>query len=189
MLSNAITKDHATFRALLSAMSRPGSIHGLPQPDDTSGKNSMVITMLHSLMDNEVTCYVMDGGQDGLSFDIAMCTGGKQADCNTADFLIFPEGSSHGMLTDAKRGTLEYPDSGATVIYLVSELHDSGGEVTLQGPGINGIVRPLIRGLAPDELEMLRAVNAEFPLGVDTLFLDTAGRIMCIPRSTRIGRN
>ena len=89
----------------------------------------------------------------------------------------------------ARRGTLEYPDSGATVIYLVDKLGETGGEADMHGPGINGTIRPLISGLDQAELGLLRKTNAEFPLGLDALFLDTDGRIMCIPRSTRIGVN
>jgi len=140
-------------------------------------------------MDNEVTCHVPDDTPGGLSRDIFRATGSGSADVPAADFLIFPQGASRGTLAAARRGTLEYPDSGATVIYLVEKLEETGGETALQGPGINGTVRPLISGLAEAELGLLHEANAEFPLGLDALFLDKHGRIMCIPRSTRIGVN
>jgi alpha-D-ribose 1-methylphosphonate 5-triphosphate synthase subunit PhnH len=86
-----------------------------------------------------------------------------------------------------KRGTLEYPDGGATLVYLIEEIAGEGGATELSGPGVNGTASPLFIGLAASELMGLREINAEYPLGVDAMFLDTNGRIACIPRSTRIG--
>lgn len=189
MRSDTIIQDHATFRVLLQAMSRPGSVCHVPQAGEAAGRHAQLINMLRCLMDNEVTCNVLDDPQNDLSREILRCTGSNQADSETADFLVFPQGTSRETLPAARRGTLEYPDCGATVVYLVDELCESGGEVELQGPGINGTLRPVINGLAAVELELLRQVNAEFPLGLDALFLDKHGRIMCIPRSTRIGVN
>jgi alpha-D-ribose 1-methylphosphonate 5-triphosphate synthase subunit PhnH len=189
MHTETIIHDHATFRILLRAMSRPGSVGQLPQAGDAAGHHGLLAGMLRCLMDNEVTHYVMDGSPSERSQEIFRITGSNRADIDTADFLIFPEGTSRGTLTDARRGSLEYPDSGATLVYLVETLEETGGVAELHGPGINGTVRPLIIGLGVDELDALREVNAEFPLGLDALFLDRDGRVMCIPRSTRIGVN
>lgn len=188
MQTDTIIHDHATFRVLLRAMSRPGSVCPLPHQREASGQAGLLAGMLRCLMDNEVTYYVADDPSDGLSLEIFRFTGSNRADIGTADFLIFPEGTSRGTLTDARRGTLEYPDKGATAVYLVERLGETGGEAAMHGPGINGTLRPVINGLAKDELALLREVNAEYPLGLDAMFLDTGGRIMCIPRSTRIGR-
>jgi alpha-D-ribose 1-methylphosphonate 5-triphosphate synthase subunit PhnH len=35
-------------------------------------------------------------------------------------------------------------------------------------------------------LEALATINAEFPLGIDLVLTDPAGRIACIPRSSRV---
>jgi len=168
-------------------MTRPGSICQLPHHRAASGQRGLLAVMLRCLMDHEVTFYVMEKKSFGLSHEIFRCTGSNRADIDTADFLIFPEGTSRGTLTGAKRGTLEYPDIGATAVYLVEKLGETGGETEMHGPGINGTVHPMISGLAKTEFGLLREANAEFPLGLDALFLDTDGRIMCIPRSTRIG--
>jgi alpha-D-ribose 1-methylphosphonate 5-triphosphate synthase subunit PhnH len=44
----------------------------------------------------------------------------------------------------------------------------------------------VIDGLNSNDLELLFEINSDFPLGVDTLFVDEAGRIVAIPRSTRM---
>ncbi|MCL5423135.1 MAG: phosphonate C-P lyase system protein PhnH, partial [Nitrospirae bacterium] len=94
---------------------------------------------------------------------------------------------------------LEYPDTGATVIYSINSLSlippippfVKGGmrgnlRITLKGPGINGEITPFIGGIKKDEFHYLKEINSEYPLGVDSIFIDAENRIMCIPRSTKI---
>ena len=189
MQTDTIIHDHAAFRVLLRAMSRPGSIGQLPRHREASGQRELLTGMLRSLIDNEVTFFVLDDPSERLSLKISRCTGSSRKESIAADFLIYPEGTSRGTVTGARRGTLEYPDSGATAVFLVEKLGETGGPVALQGPGINGTVHPLISGPAEAELALLRKANAEFPLGLDAIFLDRDGRVMCIPRSTRIGED
>ena len=189
MQTDDIINDHTTFRVLMRAMSNPGRVFRLPRHRDVLGQRGLLAEVLRCLMDHEVTFFVLDDKSNGLSQEIYRYTGSNPADLETADFLIFLEGTSRGALSGAKRGTPEYPDGGATVVYRVEKLAEMGGEVELRGPGIDGTVRPLIVGLAGTEFGVLREVNAEFPLGLDALFLDSDGGIMSIPRSTRIGAN
>jgi alpha-D-ribose 1-methylphosphonate 5-triphosphate synthase subunit PhnH len=59
--------------------------------------------------------------------------------------------------------------------------------IALTGPGIREEILPgPIEGLRPRETEHLKELNGDFPLGVDAVFIDDAGRILCIPRSTNI---
>jgi alpha-D-ribose 1-methylphosphonate 5-triphosphate synthase subunit PhnH len=108
-------------------------------------------------------------------------------------------GESNGEILKAKRGTLEYPDTGATVIYSICSLSQippspplvKGGirgdlKLTLKGPGINGEISPFLSGVSKREFLYLKEINSEYPLGIDSVFIDSANRIMCIPRSTRI---
>jgi alpha-D-ribose 1-methylphosphonate 5-triphosphate synthase subunit PhnH len=108
-------------------------------------------------------------------------------------------GESNGEILKAKRGTLEYPDTGATVIYSICSLSQippypplvKGGirgdlRLTLKGPGINGEISPFLSGVSKREFLYLKEINSEYPLGIDSVFIDSANRIMCIPRSTTI---
>lgn len=188
MRHETIIDDHATFRTLLKAMSRPGTVERLPRPGAGDGPDSLLLSLARCLMDHEVTHCVPAAYAD-LGTLLARDLGSRPVREELADFLIFPDGESNGSLALAKRGSLEYPDQGATVLYLVEELREIGGTVSLNGPGIPDTARPLIRGVASEELALLREVNAEFPLGVDAIFLDNGGCLMCIPRSTRMGVN
>ena len=187
MRSAAIHQDHATFRVVLQAMSHPGTTFRLPVQDSITEEHAPLIQLLSCLMDNEVSFTIV--GDDGgpLATDLSLRTGSAQVDIDKSDFVIATGGTMSGQFARIKRGTLEYPDGGATLIYLVDNIAEDGGAAELSGPGVNGTVRPLFIGLSASELRGLREINAEYPLGVDAMFLDINGRIACIPRSTRIG--
>jgi len=187
MKTAAIHEDHATFRVVLKAMSRPGTPCRLPVQESVTGEHARLIQLLSCLMDNEVSFTIV--GDDGgtLATDLSLRTGSAQVDIDKSDFVIATGGTTSGLSSRIKRGTLEYPDGGATLVYLVDEIAEEGGTAELSGPGVNGTVCPLFIGLSASELRGLREINAEYPLGVDAMFLDTNGRIACIPRSTRIG--
>ena len=168
-------------------MSHPGTACQLTIPEPATGEPAPLIRLLGCLMDNEVTFSIIGDDTGTLAADISLHTGSSLTDISESDFIIAPRGTTDGELSRIKRGSLEYPDKGATLVYLVDEIADEGGAAELSGPGISGAVRPMFRGLAASELEGLREANAEYPLGVDAIFLDNNDRIACIPRSTRIG--
>lgn len=181
-----------TFRVLLQAMSHPGRVYSLSlesrvwsQEPELSG----LISVLQTLLDHEVSFNVFGHQREELEYKVIRATGSKTANMEDADFIIIPSGNSEGVILHVKRGTLEYPDTGATVIYSIHSLsaRDNGGlRITLKGPGINGEISPFISGVGKKEFDYLKEINSEYPLGVDSILIDTENRIMCIPRSTRI---
>jgi alpha-D-ribose 1-methylphosphonate 5-triphosphate synthase subunit PhnH len=56
----------------------------------------------------------------------------------------------------------------------------------LKGPGIKDAIAVAISGLGENELADIKETTSEFPMGIDCVFVDGAGQVMCIPRSTRI---
>jgi alpha-D-ribose 1-methylphosphonate 5-triphosphate synthase subunit PhnH len=183
MYANRTIRDHFTFRVILQGMSHPGKVFPLP---NLPGAASAVIETLGCLIDNEVSFAVI--GDMGMETVIARHTDSRPVSFEDADYIIVCCGTSRGNLACFKRGSLEYPDTGATILYLVEELSEAKG-VVLSGPGVNGSASLRITGLDPSELQLLREVNREFPLGVDAMFLDRGGNIACIPRSSQIGVN
>jgi alpha-D-ribose 1-methylphosphonate 5-triphosphate synthase subunit PhnH len=85
-----------------------------------------------------------------------------------------------------RTGSADYPDSSATLVYLVDSLAATGGDLTWKGPGIPGSVSPEVKGLARDEWHALQLANSSYPIGLDAFFLDRTGQVMALPRSTRI---
>ena len=177
-------RDHSLFRTILMAMSHPGSVYPVPELED---EPDAVTCLLGCMMDNEVGFAVID--DPDLETRLAKQTCGRPAPVDAADFIIAPKGSTQGAIGRFKRGTLEYPDKGATVVYLVETLGYGNISFTLSGPGVDGEADLEISGFGWEELRNLRDVNIEFPLGVDALFMDSAGRIAAIPRSSQIGVN
>ncbi len=177
---NAEVLDHAVYRAVLSAMARPGTVQQLP----AAAADQPLLDVLRALLDHEASFHVVL--DEALGREIRTVTGSPPAPLDRADFVIFPEGGSGGLVRSLKRGSLEYPDEGASALYQVRGLHPNGGAVVLRGPGIRDRSSPWIEGLADEEPALLADVNREFPLGVDSIFLDPGGRLLCLPRSTRI---
>lgn len=186
MPSNQIIRDHKTFRVLLQTMSRPGTVQQL-LPENN--QKQAVLGLLSCLIDNEVSINGIGNGAQELVALLTRRHGTRQTEVSDADFIIVSDGSSNGQLQAARRGDLEYPDTGATVLYLVDSLSECGGSITLSGPGINGTASPQISGLDNPELLLLRELNIAFPLGIDAIFVDQKGQCACIPRSTSIKVN
>lgn len=181
-----------TFRTLLQAMSHPGRVYSLSLESGVWSQEpefSGLILVLQTLLDHEVSFNVFGHQREELEYKVMRATGSKTANIEDADFIIIPSGDSGGAILHVKRGTLEYPDTGATVFYFIHSLsaRDNGGlRITLKGPGINGEISTFIGGIKKDEFYYLKEINSEYPLGVESIFIDTAKRIMCIPRSTKI---
>jgi len=162
------------FSSLLQAMSRPGSVYPMP--------GNAMMSALHALLDNEVTCHVV--GDYRLEEEIRAGTCCNMAGLEDADFIVIPCGDCGGNLSDAKRGTLDYPDKGATVVFGVHAF-GTGLRIRLRGPGIDGENVVSVDGWSADHASELSGINAEFPLGVDCILLD-GSNVMCIPRSARL---
>lgn len=177
-----IIRDHGVFRMILGAMSHPGSVFPVPELED---ETESLPLLLGCLMDAETGFSVI--GDQVLAARLGKITGARPLPVDQADFIIAPRGATQGLMPLFKRGTLEYPDLGATVIYRVETLGYGELTVTCEGPGVDGETELEIGGMDRDEFMQLRDVNLEFPLGVDVILLDRAGRIAAMPRSTRTG--
>ncbi len=191
-----------TFRALLQAMSHPGRVYQLEQKTEVRSQITdkyNLFSVLQTLLDHEVGFCVIGKEKEYLKSNISELTGCPVKDISDADFIIVSDGESNGEILKAKKGSLEYPDTGATVIYSIRSLSQippypplvKGGirgdlKLTLKGPGINGEISLFLVGVSKKEFHYLKEINSEYPLGIDSVFIDSANRIMCIPRSTRI---
>lgn len=181
--------SHACFRILLQAMSRPGTLYRQPEPCPQDARDG-VLRFLATIIDAQVGCCLIDPDPQ-FARHLKELARSEGVAAEQADFLIALQGDSRGHLANAKRGRSDFPDQGATVVYLVERLESGchNGGIVLSGPGIETTQIIDIIGLGSMELNCLREVNSEFPLGVDAIFFDRRGGLMCIPRSTTIGEN
>lgn len=184
-ISPAQLSAQKTFRVLLQALSQPGRVLALPLEAPHQGWR----WVLAALLDPEVTFAVLGPEEGAWAEEVRDLTGATPALLSQADFLLIFAGGSRGGILEAKRGSLEYPDQGATLFYLVEEVREGDARqapVRLRGPGIPRARYPVVAGLDPAEWGYLAEVNGEFPLGVDCFFLDRDNRVMGLPRSTRV---
>lgn len=180
---DAVHDSQRVFRALLRAISRPGEIVTLPETGDGA-----VEAVLLTLLDVEVTfCVLGSDGARELEERLLGATGARTAPVEEANFALIPGGDSNGAMLDLRRGTLEAPEKGATAIYGVKRLAEDGPKpLTLSGPGVSGSRTLDVEGLSAEELEAIRESRAYYPLGVDVYLVDESGRLVGLPRSTRI---
>ncbi|NOQ33693.1 MAG: phosphonate C-P lyase system protein PhnH [Methanosarcinales archaeon] len=183
---DVIFDSQRIFRALLDAMANPGRIIALPGIDiKPPAANRYPLLLLMTLLDHEVSFCVMGGAQTQVTEYLKTNTGSKESRLEDSDFILVCGGSSHGLIQSARVGTLEYPDESATVIYDLDSIGNDGGDVLfeLSGPGIADKRMIGTSGIEQNEIEDVLAMR-DYPLGLDLIFSDKAGRIVCIPRST-----
>lgn len=180
--------EQKVFRVLLEALSRPGEVGRLPAPEP--GPRARLQWVLQTLLDPEVGFSLAGRADAALTPGIVReWTGSALVEPAAADFLVVDGAGSGGLVRRLPRGTPEFPDRGATVIYSLPPAEATGTpQVVLAGPGVPppGRRAVAIPGIAPQELEALREANAEFPLGLDSLFLLADGGLIGLPRSARI---
>lgn len=157
-------ESQMTFRALLTAMSEPGTV--------TDVGEGGLGRILATLVDHEVRLAEVD--------DPAWAT---------ADFAVIRDGSSGGRLADLRQGSLEDPAEGATAVYEMREVGRGPLALRLTGPGVGPAPRTLaLDGLDPDEVAHIQRTRSRYPRGVDVVFVDPEGRCACLPRSTSVTR-
>ncbi len=193
-LSALEQESQRVFRRLLQAFSRPGRCVRI-EPLDPQAPFAAALALGRCLLDEAVSCGVVGTADtaDGLRGLLLQETRVRTAEPEKADFLwVCGVENAAGWLARVCRGSAEAPQEGATVVCCLG----SPGEVRaaqrllvrLAGPGIESPagIAPEMEGIPLAAWEELQAANAEFPRGVDTVFLQPEGRLMAIPRSTRI---
>ena len=166
------------FRALLSALSRPGQVVELAGAAPPAPVSPAAGTLLLTLADAETPVHLA-GAHDTEEVRawLAFHTGAPVAGRESAVFAI---GTWEALLPlrDYRVGTPDYPDRSATLI--VERMEAGGAGAVLTGPGIDGHAQMDLPALEP-----FRENAARFPLGLDFFFASGA-RVAALPRSTHV---
>jgi len=202
------------FRRLLDAMSRPGTIETLPDPDALAGipegddliailpvsessyvYNRHALGALTTLLDRETTFALGGAGmwierETSLSRWLVRFGGARMERPSEADFALFLDGQSGVLLSELRQGTEAAPEDGATAFICVSDLQGEAvrgsAMLELQGPGIRETATITVRGLPVISQETIVATRRAYPLGVDVFLIDRQGRCVGLPRTTRV---
>lgn len=183
--ADPVFASQTAFRAILSALSEPGTIHvldaGIEAPD---GLHPASAVTLLTLADYETPVWLAEAGREGaagawLRFH---ATTPLAAQPTEASFAVIDGAGNTPKLADFSGGDDLFPDRSTTILVECTTLE--GGEmVTLSGPGIPGTRTVAPKGLRAEFWAEVAANNALYPLGIDMLLV-AGNRVMGLPRST-----
>ena len=166
------------FRALLEAVSRPGTIWqvaGAYPPDPLSVAQGVAVL---TLVDATTPLHLAGAADCAVVRDwVTFHTGAPLVGAEDAAFAV----GSWAALQPVSRfavGRPDYPDRSATLIAEVDRLSPDGARLT--GPGIRGAAF-----LSLPDIAVFQANRAQFPLGFDCV-LTSGNRLAGLPRSTII---
>jgi alpha-D-ribose 1-methylphosphonate 5-triphosphate synthase subunit PhnH len=187
--ADKVLSAQSTFRAVMDAMARPGSVQhvtasvGAPEPL-MRGTAAIALT----LFDHDTPIWL-----DPLlsqTTDVAKWLKFHAAapivdDPSVASFALVADGRALPELDRFSFGSNDYPDRSTTLILQVESL-TSGTQYELQGPGIASVALLKAAINPPDLFERLAVNAALFPRGMDVVLVaDDA--VVAIPRTTRCG--
>ena len=176
--TDAPVQSAQNFRALLTALSQPGSLVEMAGAEPPAPLSPAAGAAALVLFDGTTPVHLA-GRLDtpDLRDWITFHTG---APLVAAEQAMFALGHWDDLqpVTRFAVGTPEYPDRAATLIVEMPDLTPEGA--TLKGPGIDGTTT-----LSLPETRAFQMNRALFPLGFDT-YLTAGNRIAGLPRSTLV---
>lgn len=179
--ADPVRDAQAAFRAILTALAEPGTVHRLPAATPPPPLSPVAAAVALALCDHETPVYLAPAYRDAARW-LAFHTGAPATDDPEAAHFAFlagldpwPDGFPLG--TDA------YPDRSAT---LIAPVRFADRTLRLEGPGIDG-TRTLALDLSDAALAGWAANGALYPRGVDLLLVDpAAGALIGLPRTTEV---
>jgi alpha-D-ribose 1-methylphosphonate 5-triphosphate synthase subunit PhnH len=186
--ADKVQAAQSTFRSVMDAMARPGSVQrivaaaGTPAPM-MRGSAAIALT----LFDHDTPIWLdphMSATSDVAKWLKFHTSAPVLQDSSICSFALIGDPGALASLDRFSFGSNEYPDRSTTLILQVESLTE-GTAIELRGPGIDGTAIVQARVQPPDLLERLAVNAALFPRGIDVVLVadDT---VVAIPRTTRL---
>lgn len=170
------------FRAVLGALSRPGSIHRagslLTPPAPLQPATAAVLL---ALVDVDTSLHLDPACAPARDWIAFHCGAPFAIDPNSADYVL---ALSCPQLASLDAGTDDAPEVGATVILQVKGF-SAGQSLRLAGPGLAAPETIAVDGLPDDFVSRWTANQALFPRGID-IILCAGDQLAALPRSLQI---
>jgi alpha-D-ribose 1-methylphosphonate 5-triphosphate synthase subunit PhnH len=186
--ADKVLSAQSTFRSVMDAMARPGSVQRIEAASGTPAammRGTAAIAL--TLFDHDTPVWLdptMSETSDVAKWLKFHTSAPVIADSSICSFAIIGDAAA---LPDPDRfsfGSNEYPDRATTLILQVASL-TQGSTYELRGPGIDGTAI-LQAKLQPSDLFGRLAINAAlFPRGIDVVLVHDDA-IVAIPRTTRL---
>jgi alpha-D-ribose 1-methylphosphonate 5-triphosphate synthase subunit PhnH len=188
--ADKVLSAQSTFRSVMDAMARPGSVQRIASAAGAPGtmmRGAAAIAL--TLFDHDTPVWL--DGRMAATPEVAKwikfhTSAPVVADSAIASFALVGDPENLPALDRFAFGSNEYPDRSTTLILQLESL-TGGPVVELQGPGIDGTAA-LRASIQPQDLFERLAVNAAlFPRGIDVVLVHDDS-IVAIPRTTRLAR-
>lgn len=182
------------YRKVVDAMSRPGQLADLTdeagKADRDTGCYSSTLVIARMLLDTEVSFKVLSADEERVTNVFNQLTYAKAVTAEQADYIFVLHNATPEQLLrafeSAKIGELTDPHHSATIIVETASLSE-GDVLTLAGPGIRHSATAKMTA-SMDWVDVREEKNAEFPLGIDLIFVDNDHRLLGLPRTTKVSK-
>ena len=188
--ADKVLSAQSTFRSVMDAMARPGSVQRIASVAGAPGammRGTAAIAL--TLFDHDTPIWLdslLSATPDVARWLKFHTSAPVVTDSSIASFALVGDPENLPGLDRFAFGSNEYPDRSTTLILQVESLTD-GVVVELRGPGIDGAAT-LRASIQPRDLFERLAVNATlFPRGIDVVLVHDDS-IVAIPRTTRLVR-
>ena len=179
--ADPVAEAQSCFRAVLAALSRPGSLHVVPGTVQAPAPlAAAAAAVLLTLVDAETSVWTSPELFPCRGWIAFHCGAPAAAQAN-ARFVACTELPD---LTALDQGSDELPEQSATVILQVDTL-GSGPALRLSGPGLAASATLRVAGLPAGFAAVWQANHALYPRGVD-LILCAGNTLAGLPRSVAI---
>jgi len=186
--ADKVLSAQSTFRSVMDAMARPGSVQRIAATAGTPAalmRGTAAIAL--TLFDHDTPVWLdawMSKTSDVAKWLKFHTSAPVIADSSISSFALIGDPENLPALDRFAFGSNEYPDRSTTLILQVESL-SQGPAYQLRGPGIDG-VSTLRATIEPRDLFARLAINATlFPRGIDVVLVDDAS-IVALPRTTRL---
>ena len=186
--ADPVLSAQATFRAILNAMARPGSLQPLSvvlSPPSPLSKGAAAVAL--TLCDQDTPVWL----DAELRVSVPVCEWlGLHCGCPLVDdpakavFAFVARPAKVPAFDIFNIGTADYPDRSTTIVLQVDTLRSEKG-LALSGPGIRDRSALSAAPLPSDMRDRLARNRSLFPQGID-LILATHDAVAALPRSLRV---
>ena len=179
--------SQSTFRVLLNALSRPGTINEITIDLTTpSGLNIACAAACLTLLDLETKVWLQPGLNDDIKNWLLFHTGCRfTEDKRQADFAVVWDFDNLPHLSQFKQGTPVYPEDSTTLLITVGSIRElplQNNSPTLTGAGINQQITMPID--LPDSFwQQWQQNHNSYPLGIDIYFF-SENKVIGLPRTS-----
>jgi alpha-D-ribose 1-methylphosphonate 5-triphosphate synthase subunit PhnH len=186
--ADKVVSAQSTFRSVMDAMARPGSVQRIAAAAGTPAKMMRgTAAIALTLFDHDTPLWLdpLMSETSEVTKWLKFHTGAPViADSSICSFALIGDARGLPGLDRFAFGSSEYPDRSTTLILQVESL-TQGSVLELRGPGIDGVA--MLRGtIQPTDLFERLAINAAlFPRGIDVVLVHDDA-IVAIPRTTRL---